>query len=311
MRDPKAAAQKFLQSILSDERGLGLLHGPEDSGKSALLDAFILNLPGKVAVADVDGTRLHAQQFLSRILEQFGYGLDLDSADDLLKMLKVIVLHLTRSHEAPILIVRNLGAMYPSCLAVLCSLASQRVHHRYALRIVLVGDRPFHRIIDSPKMGAIAERLIGRYELKPEIGTRVPALIVSLDGQVIQQLDLADSKVLVGRSDFCDIYLDGHCISRQHALLIRDQDALILFDLRSRNGTSVNSIEVTTRVLHDSDVIAIGDYRLKVLLPDAYTAVNLRAAETADTARMKQLEDARREKVKRELDVAKGELRKA
>lgn len=287
------------------------MHGPGSSGKSALLDSFISQLPDNVAVADVDGTRLHAQEFLSKILEQFGYGLDLDSADDLLKMLKVIVMHLARSHEAPILIVRNLGAMYPSCLAFLCKLASQRVHHRYALRIVLVGDRPFHRVVDSPKMRAVAERLIGRYELKPEIGTQVPALIVSLDGQVVQQKELPEPKALIGRSDFCDIHLDGHCISRQHALLIRDQDALILFDLRSRNGTLVNSIEVTTRVLHNSDVIAVGDYRLKVLLPAAYTAENLRAAETADTARMKQLEDARREKATRELRVAQDELKKA
>lgn len=304
MQDTQQAALGFLQNILSDERGLGLIHGPESSGKSAVLEEFLASIPDTVAVADIDGTQLHAPQFLSEILAQFGYRLELDSADDLLKMLKVIVIHLTQSHQAPVLVVRNLGSMYPSCLAVLCSLASQRVRQRYALRIVLVGDRPYRRVIDAPKMEAIAERMIGRFDLEKVEVKQLPGLIVTLNGQVVQDFEFSGTRALLGRSDFCDVHLDANSISRQHALLIRDQDALILFDLRSKNGTFVNSIEITTRVLHDSDIIAIGNYRLKVVVPDYFVATSGTASPAGDTARMKRIEDVRREKLRRHMTIA-------
>ena len=73
------AAFGFLNNILLDDRGAGLLHGPDRSGKSALIGQFIQELPDNVVVAVVDGTRLRAQQLLSGIIEQFGYGVELDS----------------------------------------------------------------------------------------------------------------------------------------------------------------------------------------------------------------------------------------
>ncbi len=311
MQDTQQAALEFLQDTLSDQRGLALMHGPEGSGKSAVVARFLDSIPDTVAVANIDGTRLHAPEFLTRVLDQFGYGVELDTASDMLKMLKVIVTHLTRSHEAPVLVVRNLGAMYPSCLAVLCSLASQRVRQRYALRIILVGERPYHRVIDSPRMGAIAQRLVGRFDLEHVEEKQLPELIVTLNGQVVQEFEFPGTRALIGRSDFCDVHLDEICVSRQHALLIRDENALILFDLRSRNGTFVNSIEITTRVLHDSDIISIGDHRLKVVLPDYFSVTSDAATSAGDTARMKRIEDARREKLRRHMQMTVNEGQKA
>jgi type II secretory pathway predicted ATPase ExeA len=311
MYDKQQAALEFLQDTLSDERGLALMHGPEGSGKSAVVARLLESIPDNVAVANIDGTRLHAPEFLSQILGQFGYGIELDTARDMLKMLKVIVIHLTRSHEAPVLVVRNLGAMYPSCLAVLCSLASQRVRQRYALRIILVGNRPYRKVTDSPKMEAVAERLIGRFDLGGVEKKQSPGLIVTFDGEVVQDFELADTRALIGRSDFCDIQLEENCVSRQHALLVRDEDALILFDLRSKNRTFVNSTEITTRVLHDSDIISIGNHRLKVVLPDYFSVTSDAAVSAGDTARMKRIEDARREKLRRHMRLIADEELKA
>jgi hypothetical protein len=283
------------------------MHGPEGSGKSAVIARLLESIPDNVAVANIDGTHLHAPEFLSRVLCQFGYGIELDTASDMLKMLKVIVIHLTRSHEAPILIVRNIGAMYPSCLAVLCSLASQRVRQRCALRIILVGNRPYRKVTESPGMGAVAERLIGRFDLGDVEESQSPGLIVTLNGEVVQDFELEGTRALIGRSDFCDVHLDENCVSRQHALLVRDEDALILFDLRSRNRTFVNSNEITTRVLHASDIISIGNYRLKVVLPDYFSVTSDALVSAGDTARMKRIEDARREKLRRHMQMAASE----
>ena len=374
------AAFTFLGNILTDERGAGLLHGPKSSGKSVLIRQFVEELQADVAVAVIDGTRLKAPDMLSGILEQFGYGVDLNSTDELLNMLRVIVVQQTRSHRAPILIVENINNMYPSTLCVLCKLAAQTVHKQFALRIILVSNRYFRRIIDSPSMSPIADRLIGDFVLNPltaqesliylyaklksfgvdqpdsvfsgdicselhavsggwpgkldEIATCIidqfesfpirledidhpdfrgqtdgdadavevvtpadkepPKLIVTLNGETLQEIDMADTRALIGRSDLSDIAIEGEFVSRQHALLIRDRDAVILIDLKSRNGSFVNSRRVSSKVLRDSDIIMIGDHRIKLVYPDSDTSVGIENLDIADTATMKTIADARR-----------------
>jgi len=301
MQNASQAVSEFLRNVLVDDRSLGVLYGPGSSGKSALIKEFIEELPDTVAVADVDGTGLNETQFLSRILQQFGYGLDLQSPDDLLAMLKVIVIHLTQSHQAPVLIVRHINHMYPSCLAALCRLAAQRVGNQYALRIVLVSDHRVRRIINSPNMSAIAERLIGSLEHNPAAYESEARLIVTLGGEIQQDIELSDSRMLIGRSDFCDIVVDSQCVSRQHALLIIDKDSVALIDLKSKNGSFVNSIRVKSRVLKDNDIIAIGNHRIKIMHPRANARTAEQYLNTADTAKMKSIEDARRTKSRESL----------
>lgn len=288
-----SAAGDFLQKILDDDRGLGLLYSPDEELRSEVVRHFLASLPPAVAVADIDGARLSAAQFLTGIFEQFGFEHELVAADDLLKMLEVVVVHQTRSNTAPVLVIRHLGAMYPGCLAALCRLASLRADGRYALRILLVADGPLHRVIDSPNMAVIAERLIGRFDLERPGDREFPQLFISLHGELVQQFEMTGPRTLIGRSEICEIVLEDVCVSRLHVLLINDNDVLTLFDLRSRNGTTVNSISISTRVLRDSDVVAISDYRLKVALPVGYN----RSAESADsgnTAKMKHIADVGR-----------------
>ncbi len=322
------AAFRFLDNILIDERGIGLLHGPESSGKSALTRQFVEKLEGIVAVAVIDGARLKAPQLLSGIIEQLGYSVELNSTDELLNMLRVIVVQQTRSHRAPVLIVENFNNMFPSALCVLCKLAAQKAHRKFALRIILVGNRYFHRIIDSPSMRPIANRLIGNFKLKPISATgqpdfqmqtgddadsvegdylpeqEVPKLIVTLNGDTQQEFELANSRALIGRSDLSDMLIDSEFVSRQHALLIRDGNAVIIIDLRSRNGTFVNSRRVSSKVLRDSDIIMIGDHRIKLIYASCNESLNIDDLDIIDTATMKTIEDARRGKTRKNLRFA-------
>ena len=108
-----------------------------------------------------------------------------------------------------------------------------------------------------------------------------------------------ESRALVGRSTFSDILLEEKGISRQHAFLIQDEDALVVIDLRSRNGTFVNSEPVASKVLAHNDIVSIGNFRLKIDYPAARRDASSAAIETSDTAKMKTLEDARRERLVR------------
>jgi len=271
------------------------LHGPESSGKSGLIEQFVEELQPTVAVAVIDGARLKTPQLLADILEQFGYRIELDSTDELLNMLRVIIVQQTRSHVSPVLIVRNINHMYPSALCVLCKLASQRVHSHFALRIVLVGDQVFRRIISSPSMRSIADRLVGDFGLEAPPEPELPKLIITLYGETLQEFELVKSRALIGRSDLGDVVCDGEFVSRRHALLIRDKDSIVIIDLKSRNGTFVNSQRVTSTSLRDGDIITVGDHRIKLDFAGAQSAMDLDGLGMADTAKMRSIAKARYE----------------
>jgi pSer/pThr/pTyr-binding forkhead associated (FHA) protein len=388
---------RFLRKVLVDTKGIGLLLGPESSGKSVIIRQFLHELPKNVAAADVDGSRLRATDFLTEVLDQFGYKVELKSSDELLNMLRVIVVQLTRSQLAPVLVVRNVNNMYPGALCILCKLASQMVKQRYALRIVLVSDRYFYRIMHSPSMEPITDRLAGKFELqpitareaasyiyaklhslgvehpdslvpfelcarlhaasdglpgvlddillaivdqanvapvclddidhpalqhlaekedipvllKPREEKKLPRLIVTREGKTLQEVELTNSRALVGRSDLSDIVIESHFVSRQHALLVRNQGAVVLVDLKSRNGTFVNSRRVSSKVLLDSDIVMIGDHRIKMIYASASPSVSVGTPDTADTVKMKNIADARRAKLQEVPDVASVDKHKA
>jgi len=160
-------AFKFFREVLSSEQGVGLLHGPELSGKSTLAHHFIQELPKDLAVAVVDGSRLKTPDFLSTLLAQFGYEVALESTDELLSMLSVFLVQQARAHQPPILVLENIHSMYPSALCALCKLAALTIHGRYTLRIILISNRPIQQMLGSPGLRTISERLLGVFELGP------------------------------------------------------------------------------------------------------------------------------------------------
>ena len=85
---------------------------------------------------------------------------------------------------------------------------------------------------------------------------------------------------------------------------------MLLADMKSRNGTFVNSKRVNSRVLRNNDVVALGDYRIKVICPPVLAASGPPKRLLADTARMRQIggdEDRRVELAAVPLDEERRE----
>jgi Inner membrane component of T3SS, cytoplasmic domain len=73
--------------------------------------------------------------------------------------------------------------------------------------------------------------------------------------------------ITVGRDDGCDVVLLEQAASRHHARLERHGDEIRVFDSDSANGVWVGDERVTgSRVLHDGEVIRIGDTTLALVL---------------------------------------------
>lgn len=379
-------AFSFLEGVLADSKGLGLLHGPDVAGKSELIEQIAQKMRERAAVAVVDGTHLKPTAFLNAMLTEFGYELELITVEELLNMINVFAMQQAQSREAPVLVLEHFNHMLPSTLGVLCKLAQLTVKKRFAIRIILVGDRYFRRVIDSPRMLPISIRLTGVFEMQPltaresliylfarlkangvrnpdsaisreiteslhtatggwpgnldciadavlkkrnefPLGTETfselesdelfssfdkvredeqvpvlddfvepepPQLIISHNGEVVKEARVSAARTIIGRSDLSDVVIENQYISKQHAMLVQSEGSLFLVDLKSRNGSYVNSKKISSQVLRNNDIIALGDFRIKVVLPASFGMMSDFGLEEADTTKMMTIEDARR-----------------
>lgn len=133
----------------------------------------------------------------------------------------------------------------------------------------------------------------------------VPRIIVTRDGETIAKHDLKNKQYVIGRSDLADIVLEDNFVSNMHALLRVYANAIVLLDLNSTNGTTVNSIEVPRTVLRNNDIVSLGRHRLKIVNVPALSADMEEKVRAADTVVMKNLEDVRRSRARHNIAVKK------
>lgn len=362
-------ALDFIWSILGSGNAIGVIEGPEGSGKSTVVRQFLSELPRDTSIAALDGTRFKPRGFVAEILARYGYTTDLQTTEELLQLLSMFAGQQTRSYQPPIIMIDNVDRMYPSTLKTLGKIAAMREDGKPALRIILTTRRRLNALSEEDgklgaerpievrqlepmtanealvylharleacgvgvpdsvfpgdacdklheisrgwpaRLNALALTAIQRSEQLPVTVTRImkrpeklpqqreksPSLVISKDGKTLREFVFDDKKVLIGRSEFADIVIEDEFCSKFHALLMLYSDGLVLLDLNSVNGTTVNSVKVKSTLLLDNDVISLGHHRLKVMnvpVPDQGAAGR---ATAADTRRMKNLDEMRRKR---------------
>ncbi|MGH9075564.1 MAG: FHA domain-containing protein, partial [Acidimicrobiales bacterium] len=73
-----------------------------------------------------------------------------------------------------------------------------------------------------------------------------------------QRLPIGDDPVVLGRLPSCNVVIEDPNASRRHAEIRRQDDAVVLVDLGSTNGTRVNGASVSRHQLVDGDTVTIG-----------------------------------------------------
>jgi len=150
---------------------------------------------------------------------------------------------------------------------------------------------------DLPTLGA--EKVVGPIK---------PSLTVSKNGKIVSEYRFEGDRVLLGRSDFADVVVDDQFVSKMHAVLLLFSDALVMLDLNSSNGTTVNSVVVRSTILKSDDIISLGDHRLKVRNAPVISDEMAELRQSPDTLKMKTLVDMRRKRRQRlELVKTQGE----
>ncbi|HBC57126.1 MAG TPA: pilus assembly protein TadA [Gammaproteobacteria bacterium] len=89
-------------------------------------------------------------------------------------------------------------------------------------------------------------------------------IVDAQDNRTRYQLDMGTYSL--GKADKCDVLLNDPYSSKKHALLHVDEDSVFIEDLKSTNGTWVNSHKVDRRTaIYEDDSIKLGGLRLIVV----------------------------------------------
>lgn len=73
----------------------------------------------------------------------------------------------------------------------------------------------------------------------------------------------------IGRHPESDIFLDDVTVSRRHAEVHRDGEAILLNDVGSLNGTYLNRTRIDSSSLRSGDEVQIGKFKLVFLTDDS------------------------------------------
>ena len=95
-------------------------------------------------------------------------------------------------------------------------------------------------------------------------------LVICNGGFEGMEYELTSDETLIGRNPKTDITLLDENISREHAIVLLDEEtgAYTIEDLQSSNGTKVNGKRIRSAELADTDEIEIGNTRFRFLLKE-------------------------------------------
>ncbi len=87
-------------------------------------------------------------------------------------------------------------------------------------------------------------------------------ITVKYDNKVIERIVTEKKRITIGRTNDNDIVLENRGVSRKHALIEFNDNAAVVIDNESLNGTFVNQRKINEEVLRNHDTITIGKYQL-------------------------------------------------
>lgn len=96
-------------------------------------------------------------------------------------------------------------------------------------------------------------------------------LVLRFDGQDIQEFVLDKGTVTIGRTSKNDIVIDNLSVSSLHASISYTDDAVVIEDMNSTNGITVNDIKINRHNLLDGDIIAIGKHQILFFTESAFS----------------------------------------
>jgi len=269
---------EYLQQCLADPDQFAVVTGSSQFDTDDLLKHFLAE-KDKGHFAWIRAATGNCREFLESLLAQFGFESFEATLDDLDKLVSLYLQHEAANGRPAIIVVQNAECFGPAVLNTIQCLAELEIDEQPSVQFIFCGSDDLHRVLDSPAMQTVATRVNQRFNLAtgrnwkvadsyrpPAIAVkanRAAELLVSLDGNLVGCYILDREQLLIGRHEHNDVSIVSRFVSRHHALLVTGAGSSYVLDLKSTNGTLVNSRPVTQHSLRDGDIISIGNFRLK------------------------------------------------
>lgn len=90
----------------------------------------------------------------------------------------------------------------------------------------------------------------------------MPEIVIKYEDKVIERVVSEKKRISIGRTSENDIVLENRGVSRRHAQIEFNDNAAVIIDNESLNGTFVNNRKISEEILRDDDVVTIGKYNL-------------------------------------------------
>lgn len=87
---------------------------------------------------------------------------------------------------------------------------------------------------------------------------------ISYEGATIREVQLNKGTFVIGRSLSCDLVIDDVMVSRNHARLDVDDNAVYIEDLGSRNGTYVSGKKIARHKLCPDESVTVGNHSISL-----------------------------------------------
>lgn len=122
---------------------------------------------------------------------------------------------------------------------------------------------------------------------RTNMATHPPATLIVTSGKLKgRQVHLSEPEVFIGRDDTCKIRIASKEVSREHCVILKQDNDVLVRDLNSRNGTFVNGMIINgVTLLRPGDTLHIGPMIFELagakktvaVVGHRASAVNLRA----------------------------------
>jgi len=129
----------------------------------------------------------------------------------------------------------------------------------------------------------------------------MPEIVVKYEDKIIERVVSEKKRISIGRTHDNDIVLDNRGVSRKHAQIEFNDNAAVILDNESLNGTFINNRKISEEILRDGDTITIGKYSLVYNTEVSHMPSNASMDGTMVLKTKKQKELLQQDKVDREI----------
>ncbi len=89
-------------------------------------------------------------------------------------------------------------------------------------------------------------------------------ILLKFNDKILKTIESDKNEIMIGRNAANDIAIENLAVSKQHARIVKQDEAYYIEDLNSTNGTYLNKISITKKDLENNDIIIIGKHSIEI-----------------------------------------------